>query len=496
MKSKHHHSVAIGTSLLCGALILFATRRGPVLSPDSISYLSTAQHVRSGNGLTDFSGRPLTVFGPILPLLLAAGGRSLLWARIVGASAVAGASWLMFVLLYRRVRPWAAVVAAASFGVSQGLVRVGSTVWSETPYILIVVGVLAVLAIEPLTERRVAIGGLLCGLGFLTRYAGAGLVITGAVVVAIASLTLERRRAVRLLAIHLGVAAATCATWLVRNVIETGETFGPRFSGGATDSLQALVRAPAIAIGELVLGDRATDSHKVRGGVVILVLLAIAAIIAMVKRPTNVLDIGMIVFGLTSVIIPVVARRVTASDIEFRVMSPMMIPIVYTTAVALDRLRFKPVALVVCAGLASWWAFEGVAMANRTPQIVAIGAGSRTQFSSQLHDLIDALPADANVLTNSPQRVWWQNHRDPTLFAFTRPRAGNSNYPLSPADTLGYACQPGTYLAWFGQVAGGDDSPSERRPDLVEIVDLTLQHSVPGGALYRLSARDPTRCPH
>jgi hypothetical protein len=113
-----------------------------------------------------------------------------------------------------------------------------------------------------------------------------------------------------------------------------------------------------------------------------------------------------------------------------------------------------------------------------------------------LYDLDDTLPADANLLTNSPQRVWWQNHRDPTLFAFTRPRAGNSNYPLSPAATLGYACRPNTYLAWFGELGNAGKGPSERRPDIAAVIDLTLERSVPGGALYVLSPRDPTQCPH
>ena len=134
-------------------------------------------------------------------------------------------------------------------------------------------------------------------------------------------------------------------------------------------------------------------------------------------------------------------------------------------------------------------------MADRVPEIVAIGAGSRTQFSPELFDLIDQLPRDAHVLTNSPQRVWWQSHREPTLFAFTRPRAGNSNYPLSPAETLRYACMTHTYLAWFGSLGNAGDGPQDRRPDLAAIVNLTLVDTVSGGEMYLLSAHDPTQCP-
>ena len=75
---------AIGVAALSGAVIVYATRHDPVLSPDSISYLSAAALFRSGRGLTEFSGQPLTVFGPVFPMLLAAGGRNLQWARVVG----------------------------------------------------------------------------------------------------------------------------------------------------------------------------------------------------------------------------------------------------------------------------------------------------------------------------------------------------------------------------------------------------------------------------
>ena len=485
--------VAVGASLFCGALILYATRRDPVLSPDSISYLSTATHLRSGKGFTEFTGQPLTVFGPVLPIVLAVGGRSLLWARVVCMAGVAGATWLMFVILARRVRPWTAVAAAALFGLSQGLVRVGSTVWSETPYILIALAALAVLTKEPLTERRAALGGLLCGLGFLTRYAGIGLIITGSVVVAMAAMSLERRQALRLLSIHLGAGAVTCALWLVRNLIATGEPLGPRFSGGAPEGLQVLMREAANATGELVLGNRADAAQRLRGGGVILILLllaAVAAVTTIALGSRELLDVAMVVFAITSVFIPVIARKMTASDIDFRVMSPLLVPIVYTLAVCLDAVRIKPLALVAAVALGSWWGYQGVAMADRVPEIVAYGAGSRTQFSRELFDLIDTLPAAANVMTNSPQRVWWQNDRNPTLFGFVRPRAGNSNYPLSPADTLKYACKPDTFLAWFE----GGDGPTVRRPDLAAIIDVTLVQTVSRGTLYRLTPHDRSQC--
>ena len=65
------------------ALAIVATRHGPRLSPDSITYLSVADHLRHGRGLTDFTGEPFTVFPPVYPVVLSVFGSSLTWARLV-----------------------------------------------------------------------------------------------------------------------------------------------------------------------------------------------------------------------------------------------------------------------------------------------------------------------------------------------------------------------------------------------------------------------------
>ena len=111
-----------------------------------------------------------------------------------------------------------------------------------------------------------------------------------------------------------------------------------------------------------------------------------------------------------------------------------------------------------------------------------------------MYDAIDALPADARILTNNPQRVWWFTDRVPTQMGFTRPRPGNSHYPLDAADTLKEACTGHVYLAWFNGLSNSGIGPKERRPDLAALVDLELQTSVPGGQLYLLAPVDPSTC--
>jgi hypothetical protein len=482
-------------SVLAAALVLIATRHDPLLSPDSITYLSVADNVRAGHGLTDFTTQPMSVFGPLYPLLLAPGGRSLVWATIVGATAIAVDTALMWLLLHRRVRPMVTLAGALALGASQGLVRMASVVWSEAPYVAIALGMLVVLARSPLTNRGAAVGGLLAGLGFLTRYAGVALMVTGGVMVA-ASVWRDADRAAvaRRVVAFASAALGISALWALRNIVETGQPLGPRFEGGAAEPLARTIRLALIGIGHIVMGDSWSDPARARLGAVVLIALAIMAGLALRSRRATTLDLGVAVFALMSFVVPIMARLVTANDIELRVMSPILIPLVYFACVTFDRVCTTRGLALVGTALLGWWMYQGVAFAARFPDFAPLSSAYKYQYAPQLYDVIDSLPQDATVLTNNPQRVWWFTGREPTVMGFTRPRPGNSHYPLDAEHTLQAACTGRAYLAWFDGLLNAGGGPTERRPDLVDLVDLQVETSVPGGQLFHLSPRDPASC--
>ena len=480
---------------VAAALVFTATRHDPLLSPDSITYLSVADHMRGGHGLTDFTDKPLAVFGPVYPLLLSPGGRSLMWATLIGAASIATGAALMALLLRRRVRPVIAVAGALAFGASQGLVRMASVVWSEAPYAAIALAMLLVLTRRPVTTRTAAIGGLLAGIGFLTRYAGVGLMVTGVVMVAASAWSSDERAIlIKRIAAFASTAVAISLLWVVRNLVETGQALGPRFEGGADEPLSRTVHLALVGTGHIVMGDGWSESAKARIGLIVVFGIAVLIVFAIRSDRAVALDLGMATFAATSFVVPIVARMATANDIELRVMSPMLIPVVYVVAVTFDRVCTNRGIAVGGTALLGWWMFQGAAFAVRFPDLAPGGSGYKPQFSPQLYDAIDALPADARVLTNNPQRVWWFTDREPTLMGFTVPRAGNSHYPLDAEHTVQEACSGRSYLAWFAGLQNAGDGPVERRPDLTALVDLQLETSVPGGELYRIAPLDPTTC--
>lgn len=479
---------------IAGALVVIATRHDPVLSPDSITYLSGAAHLHRFDGLVDFTLKPLTVFGPVYPLLLAIGGRSLVWAKVVGVAAIAAATVLAWVLLRDRVCPVIALGAAAALGVSQGLVRMASVVWSETTYAAIALATLIVLTRPRLTTRLIVVGGLLAGAGFLTRYAGVGLIVAGATIVLVASWSADRTLILRRLATYGAAAFAPIVVWVVRNAAETGQPLGSRFEGGVHESITETVRLALVGTGHIVIGDGWSETGRARLGAAIVIGLTILAAIALRSRRALAADAGMAMLAATSFVVPIVARHITANDIELRVMSPMLIPIVYFVAVTFDRIDARRVAIVCGAAVLGWWCYHGIAFAARFPDYIEGSSGYKPQYAPQLYDVVDALPPDAVVMTNNPQRVWWFTGREPTLFGFTRPRPGNSHYPLDAAHTLAEACTGRAYLAWFDGLQNAGGGPGERRPDLTAIVDLQRVQSVPGGELYFLVPRDASSC--
>lgn len=482
-------------AMLAGFVVLTGTRNDPILSPDSITYISAAESLRGLDGFIDFTGEPLTHFPPIFPLLLVPGGRSLLWASIIGVICSVAIAVLLYNLFELRVRSSAALVGTALYVLSQAAVRIESTVWSETPYLMFALATLYVLSRQSPTVRSAAAAGILAGLCFLTRYAGAGLVLTGLVMVVVATMG-DKHHLRRCTIAYLTAPAALASLWIARNLIATGEPLGPHFEGGAGESLTSLARRTARALGRLVIDLDLDTAGSVAepAGFVVLIGLLVATIFAFRRNPRNTLDVGMATFAVTSIVLPAVSRAVAGTDVSARLLSPALIPVVYFAVVAINRMSHNKLLLGIAAAGALVWSAHGIDTALQVPDRLG-GSAANPQFSSQLYPLVANLPPDANVLTNNPQRVWWSARRFPVSFAFTQPKAGNSHFPLSPTETVRQACSADAYLAWFsGMDNAGGVGPAELRPDLAALITLVPVESVPGGQLFKLTVKDRDAC--
>lgn len=472
--------------------MLVASRSGPILSVDSITYLSAAERLRELDGYVDFTGQPLAHFPPVFSSLLAPGGRSLAWATAVAVVCSAAIAVLLDSLLRLRVSSRAAMVGTGLFVFSQATVRYESTVWSETPALVFALAALYVLVRQVPTVRSSAVAGLLAGFAFLTRYAAAGVVLTGLVVIVVATIG-DRDHRRRCAVAYLLAPTTLAALWIARNQAATGAPLGPHFEGGAGESLPALLRRAARALGRLVTDLDASDAVAQPAGFVVLISVGIVVAVVASQRSRHTSDVAMATFAVTSIVVPVASRWLAGTDVSARLLSPTLVPVVFFGVICATRWSRQRWALAITAAGTLSWCVQGVNEVVHLPDRPSESAAN-PNYSRELYVLVAELPPAATVLTNNPQRVWWTTGHFPTLFAFTQPKAGNSHFPLSGADTVQRVCAGDTFLAWFSELANaGGAGPHEVRPDLAELVTLEPVASVPGGELFELVA-DRSAC--
>ena len=222
---------ALGIAASC-LVLLRQTEFGPGLTPDSASFLSTAQSLFAGAGFVPFFGiysyRP-----PFYPLILAATGflqddmiaaAGMLNAVAFGLSVFVAAAWLRRRHVSAALAAWAGLALALS-----PVAGVAAYVLAESLFVLFVLAALYFLDRFLVTGLRRA---LLVSAGFaalccLTRYAGASVIVCATALIAARGewRPTERFRAA---ALYLVVGTVPTALWLLRNLLVVDTLLGDR----------------------------------------------------------------------------------------------------------------------------------------------------------------------------------------------------------------------------------------------------------------------------
>jgi 4-amino-4-deoxy-L-arabinose transferase-like glycosyltransferase len=233
-------------ALFAAALVLAVTRTGPGLSPDSRAYLMSARYMLQGKGISILDGNgdlePMTHYAPLVSILLAAGGVTGAdvtdVARVLNALFFAASVVLAAAVVWRATRSrFAALAAAGLLALSFDLLRTFAMVWSEPPFIFLML--LGILLLGTYIDRRryawLIVGAISIGLAFAARYSGAALVASCAVALLMHSGGTWRRRFGDTIVFGL-IASLPMALWVARNWLLTRSCTGwcrwNRESGG------------------------------------------------------------------------------------------------------------------------------------------------------------------------------------------------------------------------------------------------------------------------
>ncbi len=215
------------------AVTMSVTRNGPGIDPDSVVYLTTAQHLARGEGVGN-----LVYWPPGYPLLVAAvmmlGLDAETAARLTGAMSLA-LSVLPLYIIGREIGGRLSGVLAGVIPLLLWPVTLVSVyAWSEAPYALFTLCSMACLTllVGKHFERRERLwlllgAALFAGLAALVRYIGVSIIAAVCLTVLFEGRRALKWRFAEAMACGL-VAAAPLGLWVLRNVMATGTLAGQR----------------------------------------------------------------------------------------------------------------------------------------------------------------------------------------------------------------------------------------------------------------------------
>jgi len=496
------------------AVLSVTLRHGVGYTADSADYVAAARGLGAGEGLTSVSGGLYLTHPPGIPLLLAL-------PAALGLDPAAAFAWLDALAfgvtlgvvggwLFKHLRdPALAGVGLLAVALSQPLLLVACVAWSEAPFIALTVAALAVAGryLEAPRAGPLAAFGLLAGLAFLTRYAGAPLVLLGGLLVLARPGPWGRR---------LGHAAAFGAlgglpvlAWLGRNQLVAGTLFGSReaATGGLADAVGRTGRVVGMWFWPFP-GAPGLPAVSVAAGLAALCLV-LAALwrgrAGAAREGTKAGGQGAAAwapalpwagFALVYAVF-IVAAKSRIGEMEGRYLFPLVAPLyllgvfaadraLARAALGLSRPRAWGAALAVALGvwLAAYPAPLGLSLVRDMSRFGVPEFGTVFwQARAVVRRLAEPLP-DGLYLSNAPEVVYWNGGRRASPVPPRAALAAPAGAEALRSRVAAAAPQGGAWVVWFRMPKRQDlANPG----DLARVVTLAPVWTAPdgSGAIFR-----------
>ena len=490
---------------------------GTLGSPDTMTFLSTALNLLAGEGLRDVTGRPLTGWPPLLPLLIAAFGwvglDPLIAGRWVNAAAfgltiLAAGCWLRSHLRSQ----WLTLAATAIIAASLPLSDWAPYIKTEPLFVLFTLLALMQLAafLNRKTDSPLWWAAVFTALAAITRYPGVALIGTGVLVL----LPLARLRQTLVFG---AVSSVPLLAVLVRNWAVTGHL--TRATGYRAPVGQSLSDGLSQAIESFrawVVPPNAPDGLAYLLGLAVATVgLASTAVILRAARSRSdngrkdpeaapaYLRLGPVLpFGafalLYLVFLIVVVPFTVRQGVDSRYLLPIYVPLLLTAVFLLDRflsiaaagwlaaVRYGLVSLVGLAILAhiGYSGRENLRRTSRTTQAYFTGYGDNTvrwRHFETLHYIRDN-PIEGRIYSNRAAFAWFWDR----IAAL-----GKSRKYQKIADEMRWAeIEAGAHIVWFDRFynrahLGYDDLDFRLLPGIEVVAELA------DGVVFRRTAYEP-----
>lgn len=506
---------AVGLAAGVAVAAVVATRHGPLLAPDSVTYLSMARNLTHGRGVSDFTGGSIVVFGPGYPAVVARvqtlGLASITAARTVDVVTYVSVVLLALVMIRRRVSSWRIVLGATVlFAACVQLLITAQFVSSDVLFfVLVLVFILAMEEIAARSANRVVLIGaaaVVVWAAVLVRWAGLTLLVAGVITLLITSRREGRWVALRR-AVGFGVVASIGpVVWSIRNARTTGgSAVGLRVH--SNESVLSIAVDVGRAAAHLMIPDSLGTPYGVllMGGVI-----GLAAGLGLIARRELAPRLRGVVPSLVPTVVFVVvylpfvaaARKSTGSDLDPRILLPAWLPTLVVGAWFFEQLlgslkaggAIRLARVLVTSGLALlavcvvWYADQ-----VRVGTAPSVAVSHYPPTDSATRGEIGLLDPHALVVSNDPWRVYNATGHIPVKLAPMPILPGFSHTPISVADLARAVDSQGSVtLVWFDRSPASGTRPVTALPGRGHY-RLARSSGFSGGARYTLEPQRGAR---
>ncbi len=476
-------------------IIYFFTRfNGIGISPDSVTYISTARNLTAGRGLNTFYGTPLVDFPFFYPSFLALIS---VITRLDTMQFGAVLNEILFgTLLYVSgclmnaflpAPKWMKGIVLSCLVMSPCLLEVYSMIWSETLFLLLV---LIFIALQYRYSKFHSVTilmalGAVAAIAGITRYAGVALMGTGGILILFDRNLLNRKKAKHLL-LFSAISMSLLLLNLLRNSLIEGSFTGNRQKG--ITPLSQNVYFFGSVIGEwFPLPPLNHDFILIAGWVPLLVLIAtLVWILARGMKKLSVEKIAIVFAAVYSLFMILSSTFSRYEQINSRLLAAIFIPLLWMgTAVLMTligkssgRNRYIWVLIAIAAAAflqykqwtADFETYDGVKDAGIPGYTETPWTASPTVVYLEHHP--ELFSQGRRVYSNSPDAVYFYTSASTLLIPQT----------AFPKQVQEFYSEKNDCLVWFNET-GNDALPA--LSEILQHKKMRCLQQFSDGAIYQ-----------
>ena len=404
------------------------TRYGAGMSPDAVSYISTAKHLLEGKGYTDYLGEPYVHWGPLLPSVLAliglTGIEPLTAARFVNAFCFGIIVFCSGILFAKRIKERLLVIlGVVAVLTSFMLLHVSVYAWTEPLFnILVILFILNIAQFLKSGDTKPLLLAAVCtAFACIQRYVGLTMVIAANIFILLLIHNCSLRDKLKRCALFSTIACVPVGIWVIRNKLaaSTLANFHPDFD---LSVLSEFTRALNFVTPWFVPASIPPATRLVIIGTLILLLAAAVItkrIICGKKQQENAVLVKVAAsFVLIYVTFTMTASILVNAEANDRLFSPIYVPLILLIVIGLEAaaellgLLFKKRwagYLVIIAACSLWLAFYAIpGTAARIIFYENNGAGLNSAYwrSSPVINWLKEHPPQGKIFSNEPFAIY------------------------------------------------------------------------------------------